>query len=43
MYLVLMINPIYKYVVQPWAPEWRHSTLIFFMAEVEEIFLSGYP
>ena len=29
MYLVLLMNTFYKYAVQPWAPEWRHATLIF--------------
>ena len=24
----LMMNSFYKYAVQPWAPEWRHATLI---------------
>ena len=28
-YLVIIMNTFYKYVVQQWAPEWRHATLTF--------------
>ena len=42
MYLLLMVNTFFKYAVQPWAPEWRHATLIFSWLNYKKT-LASYP
>ena len=38
MYLLLMVNTFFKNAAQPWAPEWRHATLIFSWLNYEKSF-----